>query len=143
MKSVFPALLLAVVAGCARDSGGIPVIKWGRDACARCGMILGEERFASGYVAADGSTVAYDDIGEFLAASAENPSLAAKVYVQDASGRGWMPASQAVFVKISGLATPMGSGWAAFASQSEADEFARHLKMRVEGAAVTLAARGS
>ncbi len=142
MKRSLPGIALVLLAACARVSDGPPRVRWGRDACSRCGMILSEERFASGYVAADGSAVLYDDLGEFLAANAQDHSLTAKAYVQDASGRGWLRAAQAVFVKIPGLATPMGSGWAAFASESEANDFARHLKARIEGQVVTLAARG-
>lgn len=136
-------LALAAVLGlwaCARPGGGLPSIHYGRDACARCGMILSEERFASGYVADSGETVAFDDLGEFLAAAGDT-AVAERSYVHDAGTGGWLRASEAVFVKIPGLATPMGSGYAAFSSESEAADFARRLGARIEGPAVTLASR--
>ena len=117
------------------------MIHYGRDACARCGMLLAEERFASGYVGADGETVAFDDLGEFLAAVSKDPALAAKSYVHDAQDGSWLSAAAAVFVKLPGLATPMGSGYAAFASETEAGDFARRLGTRFEGPVTTLASR--
>jgi copper chaperone NosL len=122
-----------VLSGCARSDSPLPVIHYGRDACARCGMILSEERFASGYIGADGETVAFDDLGELLAAVSKEPALLAKSYVHDARDGRWLPASQAVFVKLPGLATPMGSGYAAFSSEAEAGDFARRLGTRIAG----------
>lgn len=126
---------------CARSSGGPPSIRYGRDACARCGMIVSEERFASGYVGVDGETVAFDDLGELLAAVSENPALAAKSYVHDARDGRWLRASEAVFAKLSGLATPMGSGYAAFSSEAEAEDYARRLGRPLASPAAALAFR--
>lgn len=140
MKKLALAAALAFSA-CARSSGGLPEIHYGRDACARCGMIISEERFASGYLGANGETVALDDLGEFLSLVSMNPALGAKSYVHDAQDGRWIHASQAVFVKLSGLITPMGSGYAAFSSETEAGDYARRLGKRFVGSVVTLATR--
>lgn len=137
MKKI--ALTAALIfSACARSGSDLPTIHYGRDACARCGMIISEERFASGYIGTDGETVAFDDLGEFLAAVSKDPALVAKFYVHDAQAGRWLRASQAVFVKLSGLATPMGSGYAAFASQAEAEDFARRLGTQFSGSVITL-----
>ena len=140
MKKIALAVLLSLSA-CARSGGGLPEIRYGRDVCARCGMIITEERFASGYVDSAGETVAFDDLGELLAAVAKNPGLTAGSFVHDTQDGRWLRASDAVFVKLPGLATPMGSGYAAFASEMEAAGFARRLGARFEGPVVTLAFR--
>lgn len=140
MKALALAAALAFSA-CARSSGGPPEIHYGRDACARCGMIVSEERFASGYVGPGGETVAFDDLGEFLAFVSLNPALAVQSYVHDAQDGRWLRASSAVFVKLPGLATPMGSGYAAFSSQARARDFARRQGARFEGPIETLASR--
>jgi copper chaperone NosL len=103
--------------------GDVPEMKVGRDACARCGMIVSDDRFASGYVDDDGRAVIYDDIGEFLEAVASKPELKARAFVRDAVDARWLPASSAVFKRIEGLPTPMGSGYAAFADEQEAAAF--------------------
>lgn len=136
------ALTAALIfSACARSGSDLPAIHYGRDACARCGMIIGEERFASGYIGANGETVAFDDLGEFLAAVSKDPTLAAKSYVHDAQDGRWLRASQAVFVKLPGLTTPMGSGYAAFSSEAEAKEYARRLGRSFAEPLVTLASR--
>lgn len=140
MKKLALGILFSFSA-CARSGGGMPEIRYGRDACARCGMIVTEERFASAYVDSAGETVAFDDLGELLAAVAKDPALTSAAYVHDASDGRWLRASDAVFVKLPGLATPMGSGYAAFASEEQAAVFARRLGTRFEGPPVTLALR--
>ena len=137
MKKLALASALALSA-CARSGGDLPAIHYGRDACARCGMILSEERFASGYVGDDGETVAFDDLGELLAAVSGNPALAAKSYVHDSRDGRWLRASQAVFAKLPGLTTPMGSGYAAFSSEAEAEDYARLLGRPLSTPVVTL-----
>ncbi len=140
MKKLALAAAL-IFSACARSGSDLPAIHYGRDACARCGMIIGEERFAAGYVGADGETVAFDDLGEFLTAVSKDPALVAKSHVHDAQDGRWLRASQAVFVKLSGLATPMGSGYAAFGSEAEAKDYARRLGRSFAEPVVTLASR--
>lgn len=116
--------LAAAVAGCARArAGDIPTVHLGADACARCGMTVSEERFAAGYVDAKGESVVFDDAGEFLAEAAEHPELMAVGWVHDTGTGRWLKASGALFRKIDGFPTPMGTGAAAFASKAGAEAF--------------------
>ncbi len=127
MKLAVAALAL-VLAGCgAPKPGDIPNIRYGTDACARCGMALSEERFASGYVDAQGRSIVFDDVGEFIMAVRLQPVLAQSSYVHDAEDGRWLKASEAFFVHIAGLATPMGTGFAAFASEDRARSFGKRL----------------
>lgn len=139
MKELALAAALLGLAACGKPAAeGPPGIHYDRDACARCGMIISEARFASGYVDAQGETVAFDDLGELLAAVAGDPALAAAAYVHDAQDGRWLRASDAVFVKLlPALTTPMGSGYAAFGSEKEAAAFARLLGARIDGPPVS------
>lgn len=123
-RALFVLLLLA--AACSRPRPGDPPdIVFGRHECARCGMILSEERFAAGYVDEQGTTVAYDDLGELLSALEAEPELKARAWARDFTRGEWLPLSRAHVVRIEGLATPMGTGWIAFARREEAEAFAR------------------
>jgi nitrous oxide reductase accessory protein NosL len=118
-RAVLAAAL--VLAGCAQPRpGDRPAIVLGRHECARCGMIVSEQRYAGGWVADDGSSVAFDDVGEMLAALRERPELRARSWVADFASGDWLRLSQAHVLKIEGLATPMGTGWAAFARREDA-----------------------
>ncbi len=118
------ALLLSV--SCRRfATGDIPKIVFGRDACSRCGMLVSEARFASGYVDESGNSVIFDDVGEMLSAAAEDPSFAKTVYVTDVEDGDWARADAAVYVRTPSLATPMGSGMAAFKDRARAEAFAK------------------
>ncbi|MBI4376559.1 MAG: hypothetical protein HY549_08930 [Elusimicrobia bacterium] len=123
MKKLCALLLLL---GCAAPKhGGPPEIEFGRQECARCGMIVSEDRFAAGYVSQSGESVAYDDLGEMLAALKERPELRAQAWARDLNGGGWLRLDQAHLLQVPGLATPMGTGWVAFLSPEDAEAFAR------------------
>ncbi|OGR93692.1 MAG: hypothetical protein A2992_07805 [Elusimicrobia bacterium RIFCSPLOWO2_01_FULL_59_12] len=115
------------IAACqAPRTEGPPAIRFGRDACSRCGMIINEARFASGYMDPRGRSVAFDDLGEMLAAAKEKPEIAPRIYAGDFSAGGtWIPASKALFVRVPGYSTPMGSGIVAFSSDEAARSFAQ------------------
>ena len=123
MKSWAAVLILGLAACSGPKPGDVPSIRYGVDPCARCGMAVGEERFASGYVDGAGRSVVFDDVGEFLRAMAAEPSLEPASYVHDAVEGRWLRADGAYFVRVPGLATPMGTGYAAFASEAQARSF--------------------
>lgn len=118
------AILVIFLAACTRPAGGPPQVRFGQDVCARCGMIISEPRFASGYRKPDGETVAYDDLGEFWKALQADPSLGKIAYVSDFNQQGWLPAQDCVYVLTPGFATPMGSGMVAFREPKAAQAFA-------------------
>lgn len=120
------ALLLALLtAACARPHpGDPPEIAIGRQECARCGMIISEERFSGGWIDPEGATVAFDDVGELLAAVEASPQLREGAWVRDFETSSWLRLADAHLARAEGFATPMGTGWAAFSKRSEADAFA-------------------
>lgn len=131
MRRIAAALLACALAGCARARpGDVPTVRYGTDPCARCGMVVSEERFAGGYVDREGRAVVFDDPGELVAAQEADPAIKDAAYVHDAATGAWLRARDAVFVRVPGLATPMGSGTAAFATRAEADRFIAELAGR-------------
>lgn len=120
---LLPVLLAAACAGAV--PGDVPRYAAGRDACARCGMAVSEARFAGGWVGPDGQSVVFDDPGELLAALAENPERVRDAWTGDFETGAWVRAREAFFVRAPGLATPMGTGTAAFADRARAEAFAR------------------
>lgn len=126
MKCALALAALLLLSSCRRPTPGDPPnIAFGRTACSRCGMIVSESRFASGYVDASGRSVVFDDVGELLAAAAEDPSFSKAAFVPDAEDGAWMRAETAFYVRAPGLATPMGSGTAAFKDRPRAEAFAK------------------
>ncbi|MBI5630732.1 MAG: nitrous oxide reductase accessory protein NosL [Elusimicrobia bacterium] len=115
------ALLLA---GCSKQKpGDVPRLRLGADACARCGMIVSEERFAAGYVDSSGRSVIYDDLGEFLAEAEKRPEIKAAAFFHDAESGRWIAARGAVVIRVEDYPTPMGSGYAAFSDRAAAERF--------------------
>lgn len=126
LRGWLPVALAAALAACGKSRpGDLPNIRYGADICARCGMILSEERFAAGYVDEQGKSVVYDDVGEFLQAAAEQSAIVPVSFVHDAEDGRWLRASEAYFIRMPSLATPMGSGFAAFSSKEKAAAFGR------------------
>lgn len=88
-------------------------------------MIVSEERFAAGYVGDDGEAVAFDDLGELLAAVEDRPELRARSWAKDMGTGRWLRLADAKLMRVPGLATPMGTGWVAFAKAEDAEAFLR------------------
>jgi len=117
---------LFLLASCRSSTpGDIPQIVFGRDACARCGMLVSEKRFASGYVDAAGKSVIFDDVGELLAAATEDPTLSKAAFVTDVEDGEWTRAEAAFYARVPALATPMGTGVAAFKDRARAEIFTK------------------
>lgn len=100
-----------------------PTIHYGEDICEFCGMIISEERYAAGYILADGRQHIFDDIGDmvqhYLAANEEVTAF----FVHDHTSGMWIRAETATYILSTDLPTPMLSGVAAFPSQDEAMGF--------------------
>lgn len=113
--------LLVMFAGCREKVvDGPPDIKFGRDECAHCGMIINDKRYAAGLVTMDQNrrkVLVFDDIGDLLDYERDHASLVVTHrYVVDRDSGQWLNAAEAHFARIADLQTPMGSGIAAFAS---------------------------
>jgi copper chaperone NosL len=101
-----------------------PEIRYGEDTCDRCQMIINEARYASVYVAVDGQTRRFDDIGGMVAFGEETGENASVYWVHDYESESWLKADQAVFVMSEQELTPMGFGIVAFSSREQAESWA-------------------
>ena len=116
----------ALLAGCGADEGfadGMLPIKWDRDTCARCGMAIGDRRFAAQLRGGPGNqAVKFDDIGCATTWCSEKAGAmpwlnepATRWWVADFNGGGkrWLPARAAHYAR--GPRSPMGYDLAAHA----------------------------
>jgi copper chaperone NosL len=122
-------LLLAVpmlLAGCRDDNRGNepPRITYGRDTCDRCGMIISDERFASGLVAPNGDQMIFDDLGEMILIVREEGLGDRRAWVHDFDTLEWVDATTAYYVSTDTLITPMAMGLLSFATREAADAYA-------------------
>lgn len=124
-------LLILFVSACAQGTAEIrpPDIRYGEDVCAECNMIISDPRFAAAYAieisAGRYQQLAFDDIGDMLLYATKHPEQ--KIvgsYVHDYQTEEWLDAADAHFVISSAIATPMGHGIAAFATEENAQAFA-------------------
>ncbi|MBP9714616.1 MAG: nitrous oxide reductase accessory protein NosL [Sterolibacterium sp.] len=114
--------LASLVLGCARQGlpDGLVDIKWDRDTCTRCGMVISDRRFA---VQLRGGTpqqaFKFDDIGcavTWLKAQSWGSEPATRIWVMDAAdmhGNQWLDARTAHYVH--GKVSPMAYNYAAIA----------------------------
>ena len=119
-------LVAAVLSACSRNNGwpaGMAEIKWDRDTCVRCSMVISDRRFAAQLRGGEKDTVfKFDDIG--CAAfwmrdkAKEYPWLnqtETRIWVADihSTGDKWLDARKANYV--GGKTSPMGYNQAAIA----------------------------
>ena len=123
------AAMIAAPGACRRaELSGPPELRIGRDPCAECGMLLGEDRCAAALlVQADGDRehLVFDDIACMLDHRRTNPALPVlSACVRDYSARDWISADSAWYLqgRDGSPATPMASGIVAFASRAAADQ---------------------
>ncbi len=129
-------VLPLVLVGCgdeAKSSDDPPEIKLGRDACDRCGMLISEERFASGIVDSKGEALLFDDAGEMVAMIQEEGLGERKAWVHGYPSLDWIEAGNAWFVVSMEVPTPMGTGVFPFDDESEATAFAAEQSGMVHG----------
>ncbi len=124
-----PAILLsgalvAGAAGCSRSAGPSP-IRLGTP-CSTCGMEVEDLQFACESVR-EGAPRVYDSIECLLL---DRPQGKDRVYLADYDSRALFRAESLWIVK-GRFPTPMGGGFAAFASRSAADEVAARAAGRV------------
>lgn len=126
MRRFFPGLvLLAVLSGCsgARDSAP-PKIRFGREACAECHMIIDDDRFCGALFGEEGVYLKFDDLGCMKRFEEGHPGVSRTGWVRDFVSRGWLKKEEAYYVQAKNLPTPMGSGIAAFKEGRAAEDFA-------------------
>lgn len=116
--------LAAFLSACGKKSDwpeGMVEIKWDRDACVRCSMVISDRRFAAQMRGGEKNTAfKFDDIGCLTIwlrdKAAQHPWMAdpaTRMWVADSSGEGerWLDPRTAQF--IGGKASPMGYNFAA------------------------------
>lgn len=118
------SLLVLTFAGCDRTPQEIttPTVHFGQDVCAKCAMIISDERFAGAIGMRKNGRVVhllFDDVGEMLEyAPGEYEEI--RWYATDAATREWLDAKTAVFLRSDSLVTPMGSGIGAYSTTAAA-----------------------
>ncbi len=137
LSLILAVALLAACGGAQITPETPPEIAYGEDVCDHCGMIIEDERFASGVVIQTQPQQyehrIFDDIGDMLAYVQEFGTTEEIVayYVHDYASREWIDARHATFVQGEASSTPMGSGLVAFADSAAADEHAHAMQGHV------------
>jgi copper chaperone NosL len=104
------AALLGLAVAC---GGGAPepaALDTRNEACASCRMAVSDARLASQVVAPGELPRFFDDLGclaDFLKAGRAPKGVVA--FVADHRTKAWVRADRAVYTRVAGLATPMGS----------------------------------
>ena len=114
----------ALLSGCGKQTGasGPPEIKYGRQVCLQCGMIISDVRYA--YLGSDGDPRCFDDIGCLVAYRQTRAEPTTAVWVHDFTSKEWLAAEAATYVRSRQIATPMGYGLAAVAGEAAAGALA-------------------
>ncbi len=122
MRGLVLAMALLVTA-CTRGPAPPARPDTRNDSCAWCRMAVSDLRFAAQLVAPSEEPRFFDDIG-CLAAFLKGGGAPARgqiAYVTDHRTKEWIRAARAVFTKVPGLQTPMGSGLIAHADAASRD----------------------
>jgi copper chaperone NosL len=130
--SIFLLLMLVLLVGACAEGQTVvepPVIRYGEDRCAHCGMIISDARFAAGYLYEIGEgryqSVIFDDIGDMVHYAAEQDSQTIRAwYVHDYASEEWLDAPRAHYVVSEEIQSPMGYGIAAFDTLAAAEALA-------------------
>jgi copper chaperone NosL len=117
------AALVAALAACASRPPEPAPLDTRNEQCAVCRMPVSEARFASQVVAPGELPRFFDDLG-CLASAVEGGKLpvGAVAFVADHRTRAWIRADRAVYTRVPGLATPMGSHLIAHADAASRDQ---------------------
>ena len=121
------------VPACSRTAGEQPpVIRYAKDRCAECGMIINEELFASALVGTNGEVAKFDDIGCMIRFRDRLSTVnVRRAWVHDYESGAWIEAQAAHFVHAQELVSPMGYSLAAFSEVSSAEQWAQKWKGEV------------
>lgn len=111
---LFASVALLSLSGCDSSPVDGPVeVRWDRDSCEKCSMLISDRKFAAQYRDGAGKIHLFDDPGEMFLSFWEQTKgdKAAKLYVTDAISGKWLDARTAHF--SDGHHTPMGYGYGA------------------------------
>jgi hypothetical protein len=116
--------LVMILAGCAGAPDRPPAIVIDRTACARCGMLVSEARFAAASRTGAEAARIFDDIGCLVADQRESKRPADRFWFHDAGSGEWI-AGPPSFIQSTSIRTPMGGGILAFGGLDDAKQAAR------------------
>lgn len=128
------AMLLLALAGCGDTSQGPVEIRWDRDTCERCRMLISDRHFAAQLRDRDGKPHKFDDFGDLVAWMLERDLMdqPLPLWVADMEDGHWLEARQAHFSRW--RTTPMGYGFGAHAAPApDRIPFARVVELIREG----------
>jgi copper chaperone NosL len=111
-----------LAAGCGTGAPRPAPLDTRNEQCAHCRMAVSDARFAAQLVAPGELPRFFDDIGclaDFLKGSRAPAGSAA--FVADHRTKAWLPAERAVYTRVPGLQTPMGSHVIAHADAASRD----------------------
>lgn len=115
---LMPGLALAA-SGCGGPASGPAEIRWGREYCDYCGMIIDDPRFAAQVRGGPKAKVwKFDDLGDgvlWLARQDWADDPATEFWVGDSDTGKWIDGRSAWYV--TGKRSPMGHGYGALAAQ--------------------------
>ncbi len=129
------ALIAWLAASCTTGSSAGPVeVKYDRDTCARCSMVISDQAFATEVRGPTGQVVKFDDLGCALGWLEQQPfkdDPATQIWVTGAAGE-WVDAKTARY--SAGKTTPMAYGFGPSASGGlQLDQVRAQLKAKQEG----------
>jgi len=122
MKRPAGLLLALVSAACASGPPEPAPLDTRNEACASCRMAVSEARFAAQVLPPGEDPLFFDDIGCLASfVKAGRAPRGATAFVADHQTRAWVRADAALYTRVPGLATPMGSHLTAHADAASRD----------------------
>jgi copper chaperone NosL len=120
---ILAIILALLLTACeSKPRGPVPIDR--DDACASCRMAISERRYAAELIDQDGNIYKFDDIVcmlRFAHARGFKPSKATFYVTDYATGKDWVDARQAHFIKLrTSVSSPMASGLVAVVDSTDA-----------------------
>ncbi len=125
-----PLLATLLLGACRQnDPNDPPAIVYGESICAECGMIITDDRFGVATIVEGqrgAEALLFDDFNcQFNHERDRSDLVIVRRWARDHATRAWLDPDSARFVFAPSLRTPMGSHLAAFATDADAQSFAR------------------
>jgi hypothetical protein len=114
-------LAAMLAAACDRPAADLPAPNYGSEACDACNTVIRDPRFAAQYRSSAGVLKSFDDPACLFAALQTEPHAATAIRFHAYDGDGWISPADVWFARTTATASH-GSGWAAYASFSAAQE---------------------
>ena len=111
-------LCVMIMAGCTPSRIDPPVMRYGRDTCDQCRMIIAEKQFACAIYQAHQGYLKFDSIGCLIQWHGDGLKKEDRVWVHSYENQKWIAGLTAYYVHVKDLQTPMGFGLIAFETQA-------------------------